>query len=74
MGKSADTAQPNSVASGLGEAEKQGNCRSVALPKSPAQTVCFAPDHEGMRIDASGVLCNNSKGSTQLRKVLLGHL
>lgn len=42
--------------------------------KSPAKTVVLGPDHEGMRIDASGVLCNNNKGSTQFRKMMLGHL
>lgn len=50
------------------------NCPSAVFQKSPAKTVVLAPDHEGMRIDASGVLCNNNKGSTQFRKMMLGHL
>lgn len=50
------------------------NCPSAVFQKSPAKTVVLGPDHEGMRIDASGVLCNNNKGSTQFRKMMLGHL
>lgn len=66
MGKSVE---PNTAASraedgaGLGVTEKQGS-----------GAVVLGPDHEGMRIDASGVLCNNNKGSTQFRKMMLGHL